>query len=156
MKKRESLLNSDDYALWILLTQIRNITAKARERLVDQKVYPRTQGAALYFINTKSEGVTIEELAGYLFLSRNSVSELLDRMINKGWVTRVKHLAENHRVKFALTEEGKKACFRATMPELICEMISCLAPNQREHLKSLLGILREKALDIYSRNIPSA
>ena len=116
----------------ILLTQIRNIAVKARERLVNQKLYPRTQGAALYFANTNSGGVTIEELAGYLFLNRNSVSELLDRMQNKGWVKRVKHLAENHRVNFILTEEVKKARSRATKPQLICEIMSCLTPNQQD------------------------
>ena len=151
---KEDLLNSQEYQLWVLLAQTRNIVNNARNKLVNRRNIPVSQGAALYYIHTDSKGVTIGELARYLFRSHNSVSELVTRMEKKGWLKRVKETSPNHRVRIVLTEEGKEACHQACSPEFIHEIISSLTPEQREQLQSLLGIVRERALKTLKTRVP--
>jgi DNA-binding MarR family transcriptional regulator len=148
-------LQSEEYKLWISLTRVRKIIIKSRDRFIDRQLIPQTQAAALYYINTSREGVAIEALANYLVLSRNSVSELLGRMKNKGWIKQIKDITENHRLKVILTRKGVEACYQATRPELICEIMSALTVEQREQLRSALEILKEKALKTLSGEIPS-
>jgi DNA-binding MarR family transcriptional regulator len=143
------LLNSPEYILWISLAQTHNIIAKARNSLIDRLQIPPTQGAALYFININNNGVTIENLANYLFLNRNSVSELVTRMENKGWVKRLREVGDNYRVKIVSTKKGEHACDKATKPELIYQIMSSLSSEQRQQLESILDTLREKALVTY-------
>jgi DNA-binding MarR family transcriptional regulator len=145
----EDLLNSPEYILWVSLAQTHNIIAKARNSLIDRLQIPPTQGAALYFININNNGVTIENLANYLFLNRNSVSELVTRMENRGWVKRVREAGTNYRVKIVSTKKGAHACDKATNPELIYQIMSALSPEQRQQLESILETLRENALKTY-------
>jgi DNA-binding MarR family transcriptional regulator len=150
----EDLLNSQEYILWVSLAQTHNIIAKARNSLIDRLQIPPTQGAALYFININNNGVTIENLANYLFLNRNSVSELITRMENRGWVKRVREAGANYRVKIISTKKGSHACDKATNPELIYQIMSALSTEQRQQLELILETLRENALKTYKTKSP--
>jgi DNA-binding MarR family transcriptional regulator len=151
---KEDLLSSEEYLLWVLIAQTRNIITRARDNLIDRKLIPSVQGAALYYISTDSRGVTISALAHYLFRNNNSVSELLIRMEKKGWIKRIKDVAENHRIRIVLTEKGKEACYQATRPDFIHEIMSALTLEQRQQLQSLVEVLRGKALSSFITEVP--
>ena len=151
---KEDLLSSEEYLLWVLIAQTRNIVTRARDNLINRKLIPPVQGAALYYISSDNRGVTIGDLARYLFRSNNSVSELLIRMRKKGWIKRIKDVSENHRVRIELTDKGREACYQATRPDFINEIMSALTLEQRQQLQSLVEILRKKALGSLVTEVP--
>ena len=146
MEKQEDLMDSEQYRLWVLLTQIRKIFVKSRDKLIYPQVIPQAQGAALYYIHTRPEGVTVKEISSVLFLNHSSVSEVLLKMENKGWIKRTKDKKDARQSKITLTKEGQDACHLGGQPEHVCEIISILTTEQQEQLKSILEILTEEAL----------
>jgi MarR family transcriptional regulator, organic hydroperoxide resistance regulator len=145
MKEKEDSIDSEEYKLWISLTQLRRTIVQSRDKLIDRQLIPPAQGAALYYIHTCSEGTTITILSSVMSLNHSSVSELVDRMENKGWIKRIKDVRDARQTRITLTREGKEVCHQGAQSEYICEIISILTKKQREQFKSMLDRLKEKA-----------
>jgi DNA-binding MarR family transcriptional regulator len=146
MKEKTDLIDSEKHKLWILMTEVRRMIVQARNKLIDRQLIPPAQGAALYYIHIHPRGVTIKILSGLLSLSHNSVSELVSRMENKGWIKRVKDGKDARRAKITLTQQGEEACRHASQPAYICEIVSVLTPAQLKQFKAALELLKEKAM----------
>ena len=92
-----------------------------------------------------SEGMTQQELADSLLVTKGNVCQLLDRMEGRRWISRRQEGRAN---RLFLTDEGRRL-FDEVVPDhqaLIAERFSALAHEEQEQLYGLLRKL-DKALD---------
>jgi MarR family transcriptional regulator, 2-MHQ and catechol-resistance regulon repressor len=91
-----------------------------------------------------SEGMTQQELADSLLVTKGNVCQLLDRMEDRGWISRRQDGRAN---RLFLTDEGRRL-FNEVVPDheaLVTERFSALSRKEQEQLHELLRRL-DKAL----------
>jgi DNA-binding MarR family transcriptional regulator len=91
-----------------------------------------------------SEGMTQQELADSLLVTKGNVCQLLDRMEGRGWISRRQDGRAN---RLFLTDEGRRL-FYEVVPDheaLVTERFSTLSRTEQEQLHELLRKL-DKAL----------
>ena len=91
-----------------------------------------------------SEGMTQQELADSLLVTKGNVCQLLDRMEGRGWISRRQEGRAN---RLFLTDEGRRL-FDEVVPDheaLVAERFSALSHEEQEQLYELLRKL-DKAL----------
>ena len=91
-----------------------------------------------------SEGMTQQELADSLLVTKGNVCQLLDRMEGRGWISRRQEGRAN---RLFLTDKGRRL-FDEVVPDheaLIAERFSALSPEEQDRLHELLRML-DKAL----------
>ncbi len=62
-------------------------------------------------------GMTVKELIEFLLLSRQNLTAVIDRLVERGWVERVKDAQDGRSRRICLTQEGLKVW--ASMLDLI-------------------------------------
>jgi MarR family transcriptional regulator, organic hydroperoxide resistance regulator len=134
------------YSLWLLLSQTRSAIFKVRHKKVGQYLHPN-QAAALVSIWALDGRITPAALSRRLFLEPHTVSELINRMQNKGLVTKKKDRERSNVVRIHITEKGREVCRKAMGQELIHKFLSKLSALQREQLHASLTILYQAALE---------
>ena len=85
-----------------------------------------------------AEGMTQQELAQSLLVTKGNVTQLLDRMETSGWIRRCQ---EGRCNRLALTDEGRRL-YASVVPaqeDLITRLFATLSPEERA---ALLGTLR--------------
>jgi DNA-binding MarR family transcriptional regulator len=91
-----------------------------------------------------SEGMTQQELADSLLVTKGNVCQLLDRMEGRGWISRRQDGRAN---RLFLTDEGRRL-FYEVVPDheaFVTERFSTLSRTEQEQLHELLRKL-DKAL----------
>jgi DNA-binding MarR family transcriptional regulator len=91
-----------------------------------------------------SEGMTQQELADSLLVTKGNVCQLLDRMEDRGWISRRQDGRAN---RLFLTDEGRRL-FDEVVPDheaLVTERFCALSRKEQEQLHELLRKL-DKAL----------
>ena len=84
-----------------------------------------------------SEGMTQQELADSLLVTKGNVCQLLDRMEGRGWISRRQEGRSN---RLFLTDEGQRL-FEKVVPDLealVAERFSALSHEEQEQLHELL------------------
>jgi MarR family transcriptional regulator, 2-MHQ and catechol-resistance regulon repressor len=92
-----------------------------------------------------SEGMTQQELADSLLVTKGNVCQLLDRMEGRRWISRRQEGRAN---RLFLTDEGRRL-FDEVVPDheaLVAERFSALSLREQERLHELLRKL-DRALD---------
>ena len=91
--------------------------------------------------NSKDRGLSSKEIGSELYTRVPDVTRLLDRMVDKGWVTR-KRDPENRRiVRTCVTQIGKELVESAHAPllELESKQLGHLTTNEKSELSRLLN-----------------
>ena len=84
-----------------------------------------------------SEGMTQQELADSLLVTKGNVCQLLDRMEGRGWISRRQEGRAN---RLFLTDEGRRL-FDEVVPgheALVAQRFSALSRGEQEQLHELL------------------
>jgi MarR family transcriptional regulator, organic hydroperoxide resistance regulator len=136
----------DFYNLWLLLSQTRSAIFKVRHKKVGQYLHPN-QAAALVSIWVLNGQITPAALARRLFLEPHSASELINRMQQKGLVTKKQDREKGNVVRITITAKGRAVCKQVMGQQLIHKLMSKLTIEQREHLRESLTVLYRGALD---------
>ncbi len=92
-----------------------------------------------------SEGITQQQLADSLLVTKGNVCQLLDRMEGRGWILR---RPEGRTNRLFLTGEGRRL-FEEVVPsqeDMVSERFSALSRGEQERLHALLRKL-DRALD---------
>ena len=96
---------------------------------------PITRRGLEVLIHLGSAGpLTIGELATHLGLRRNSTSELVARLEDKGLVARIRDERDERRVLVWLTDPGRDVVARVGQvlaPDLLAQVMASLAPRDR-------------------------
>ncbi len=86
------------------------------------------------------ESITQRELTEKLSIKPASVSEVLAKLANKGYIIRVPSSIDKRTMVISLTEEGRRIADEAYQSRSlrIVEMLSCLEDDEKDTLLSLL------------------
>lgn len=94
----------------------------------------------ILIILRNEESITQRELTEKLSIKPASVSEVLAKLANKGYIIRVPSSIDKRTMVISLTEEGRKVADEAYQYRSlrIVEMLSCLEDDEKDTLLSLL------------------
>lgn len=144
MKNHSS--SDQDYELWILLNQVRDVLLKAREKELRPYGITATQAAALFVIEAIGNEATATEISRWLVRERHSASGLLSRMEKEGLISRSKDFPIKSLARVTLTEKGRKAYYQSTQRASIRNTMRVLSQEERQLLSSLLKKMRGEGL----------
>jgi len=144
MKNHSS--SDQDYELWILLNQVRDVLLKAREKELRPHGVTTTQAAALFIIETTGNEATAIEISRWLLREHHSVSGLLSRMEKEGLISRSKDSPSQSLARVTLTEKGRQAYYQSTQRASIRNTMRVLSQEERQLLSSLLKKMRDEGL----------
>lgn len=139
----------EEYELWGLLIQVRDMMIKLRDREVKPIGITSMQGGVLWVLHElkKSEDIaTPAEISRRLFRQPPTISALLDRMEKQGLVTCNRNADKKRQVIVETTTKGKEA-LRAFLGkrEAIPRVIGCISSPERDQLRASLAKMRQKA-----------
>jgi DNA-binding MarR family transcriptional regulator len=118
--------------------EVRKILEKKSSIDCNEKVVPRLQFFALKSI-AQNEGITVGELSKVLMMSSGSVAQLIDRLINKGWINKAMDIHDRRIFHLSLTSKGEKEILK--MEKIfIKKMSSILSLISEEDLKEIVEI----------------
>lgn len=143
---KNHLSDVQDFKLWVLLQQARDVMFRAREKKMRQYGISARQAAVLFVIKTIGEKATPTEIAKWLLREPHTISSLLTRMEKEGLVNKSNNLCKKRQIKITLTEKGEQAYNHSLKRESIRETMSCLSEEERQQLGPLLEKIRDKAL----------
>ncbi len=95
-----------DRMIWAIRKIIRTVAIHSRQLAVEHNV-TGPQLSTLNALHRKDE-LTVTEIANILFLSPSTIVGVLDRLEEKGYITRRRDTADRRRVLVQMTDDGKK------------------------------------------------
>lgn len=140
-------LKDISYELWILLNRTRYLIGKERQKELDRYGLSSRQAGVLYTTIRLGGKSTLKQLAKDLFLELHSVSELLKRMENRGFIKRVKDKTRGNLVTVEITKKGYEVVYDSRKQESIKDVMSVLDNNEKIELWSSLSKLRKRAME---------
>lgn len=148
------LSSDEDYEIWVLLSQVRDIISKARKNELRPLGITTRQAAALFVIEAIGNEVTATEMSRWLRREHHSVSGLLSRMEKKGLISRSKDSPSKNLARVTLTEKGRQAYYyQSTQRASISNTMGILSQEERQQLSSLLKKLRSEGLQLLAEDL---
>jgi DNA-binding MarR family transcriptional regulator len=136
-----------NYILWMLLSATVNAVVTARRKKRGTRL-SYNQTAALSLIGSFDGELTQGMIARCLFKDRQSVSEIIAKMKNKGLITK-KEIPNNAKMyHISLTNEGRKTFYKSIEQDFIVDILNELSEDELEQLESSLQKILSKAMDI--------
>jgi DNA-binding MarR family transcriptional regulator len=138
---------STSLSAFTLLQRTRDLLFRCEDQVVAEFGITAEQYSVLMAMKSLDDPVKVTDVARRLERKVNSVSMLVDRMVNAGLVTRERDLPDRRAVRLGLTQKGRKACERATpaVLRLIDGLLSPLSQKDTDTLVKLLETLRQSA-----------
>ena len=124
---------------WELLAQISQEYRHLSDRLMEQIGMHRAPAAVLCRLFLQ-DGLTQSELASQLSIQGASVTQVLQRMEEAGWVRRERDVEDNRLVRVYLTAKGreKERSITDQFMKLQDAVFAGIAPRERAFLRQLL------------------
>lgn len=129
---------------WLLVGQALNGYFKVASRILAPYDVSPQQALALGIISQHNDPaipITPGHLAGHLGQETQSITGLIDRLENRGWIVRRRTLPDRRKVVLELTDEGRQLR-RIFMPAMRRACDEAFAGITAEELDQLIGLLR--------------
>jgi len=140
-------VGNTNFELWVLLRHTTDALARAREKELRKSGISRIQAAVLFILDTLTPPVIPAAISRRLVRKAHTTSELLNRMVKKGLIKKVKDLERKNQVRVVMTEKGQEAYRDSREMAVVSRTLSCLSLSEREEFRSYLTRLRDKALE---------
>ncbi len=103
----------------------------------------------IYVEDKQDTGIPSKEIGSRLYTRVPDVTRLLDRMVDKGWITRERDKINKRVVRSRLTDIGMELVESAHAPlaELETKQLDHLSDDEKNALSTLLNKALNKALD---------
>jgi DNA-binding MarR family transcriptional regulator len=145
--KSDLFIDDEAYRLWLLLMQTRRIMFKARKNELSLLNVDADHSAIFFLIRTLDKNATPAEISRILFREPHTVSTVISRLQEAGFVRKIKDLKRKNMIRVELTEKGLDAYNKASKRESIHAIINSLSSKEQTALASLLEKLQNKALE---------
>jgi DNA-binding MarR family transcriptional regulator len=132
----------DDYTrnIFVLFDQTRDTLVHAMELEIKQAKCNYPQAKILFMLTRDPGGMTQVQMSKWLFRNLNSVSTLVNKMVKKGLVKKVKN-REDGKIYVVATEKG--VAYWNSVPERALHLtFSALSKTEKDELRKLLKKLR--------------
>lgn len=135
-----------DYEEPLLLGAAFTIMRKENERAAAQWGITPSQVIALAIVDDSPKPLTISALARLMIQESPSVSTLIDRMYERGWVERLADPKDRRKALVKSTKKGRKLREEARLAWRITneELFAALTKEERATLKKLLHKFNDK------------
>ena len=143
----EKILKDPEFQLWAIMMQASDLFQKARSKELHECGVTYRQAQVLFVLTANRGQSTMGELSKWLFRAPHTISILVDRMERDGLVTRQKGPNARSPMKIVITEKGKDLYEKCLKIESIREVLSVIAPEERERLFKSLGKIRTKSFE---------
>ncbi|MBN1226384.1 MAG: MarR family transcriptional regulator [Deltaproteobacteria bacterium] len=145
MKKRPYA--DDRSRLWLLLSQTRHAIVKLRQRELASLGLSSIEVGVMTIVDSLDYSeATPANIARFFLREPHAISQLLNRMENKGLVKKQKDLKPKNLVRIELTEKGHEAYKKGKNRKIIKKIMNRLSEKQRNELESYLRILLQTAM----------
>jgi DNA-binding MarR family transcriptional regulator len=134
-----------DHDLWIFLTHTRYAIYRAREKELQRYGVSPEQVGVLFIVKALENRATPAEISRFIMRQPHTVSALIDRMEEKGFVKKLHDLDKKNLVRVALTEKGERAYDLSTKRGPVHRIMATLTQKEREELRKILEKLHEQA-----------
>jgi DNA-binding MarR family transcriptional regulator len=134
-----------DHDLWMLLTHTRYAIYRSREKELHRYGVSPEQVGVLFIVQALGNRATPSVIARFILRQPHTVSALIERMADKGFVKKVHDLDKKNLVRVSLTEKGQKIYEFSTKRGPIHRIMGVLTDDERAQLQSLLGKLHTQA-----------
>jgi DNA-binding MarR family transcriptional regulator len=130
-KPKESISN--------LLVQICKVRRNKSNALLSELGIHSGQDILLYHLSLE-DGQTVSALVAKMCIQHATISNMIDRMVSSGMVTKAKDETDKRTSRVFLTGPGREACGQVVQVWKIMEAISAkdLSEEQQDQLRSLL------------------
>jgi DNA-binding MarR family transcriptional regulator len=135
---------NENMDLWVLLSRTYHTINQLYDTESRQIGFPR-KPYILFIIKTLGNSATLTEISRHTFRKKNSISELINRMVNKGLVKKIRDPDVKSRIRVSLTKKGLDAYEKSTQANSIDKTMSALSEGKQRQLKSCLELLMDKA-----------
>lgn len=139
--------DNEDFRLWRILDHTRFMIGRSREKEVARFGLTPEQARMLDILATNGGTVTINEIVNITQRQHNSISTLITRMCRQGLVKKIKDTRDYRRWDIIITEKGQKL-FEQIPRDSVTEILSCLSPEAKKDLKSILQQAQIKAYEV--------
>jgi len=131
-----------------VLDSIRRIVQVLRKTAQTAEKKVGLSAAQLFVVRKLAETqmLSVGELAQRTATSQSSVSEVVQRLVTSGLVSRQRSARDARSVELTLTEAGRELAARspAAVQDTVLEALNRMNPNDRKQLSRLLGILMDE------------
>ncbi len=159
-EKTKYYTDGDAYQdLYLLFARARYLTFRAREKELQRYDLTPEQAQVLFLAQGIDSKATPAEISRYILRQPHSVSAIVDRMVKKGLVTKVKDMERKNMVRVAITEKGRKAYELTTRRQSIRNILGALNEKDRAQFRNYLETIMAKAreeLGLDRDNLPSS
>jgi DNA-binding MarR family transcriptional regulator len=153
--KRTSPAQRDRVAInMAVLRSFRVIYGSVRHHFRQVQRASGVSGSQLWILHEllRTKGIGVSELAGKLAIHQSTCSQLVEKLVRKGYVTKIRLVEDQRRVELAVTVQGRRAVSRAPGPAegVLPEALSELSRAELRRLQQGLQAVID-ALDISAR-----
>ena len=131
-----------------VLDSIRRIVQVLRKTAQTAEKKVGLSAAQLFVVRKLAETqmLSVGELAQRTATSQSSVSEVVQRLVTSGLVSRQRSARDARSVELTLTEAGRELAARspAAVQDSVLEALNRMNPSDRKQLSRLLGILMDE------------
>src|SRR5512137_2181453 len=100
--------SDEDHDLWMLLTHTRYAIYRSREKELQRYGVSPEQVGVLFIIQALDNRATPSEIARFILRQPHTVSALIERMAEKGFVKKDHDLDKRNLVRVSLTDKGQR------------------------------------------------
>jgi DNA-binding MarR family transcriptional regulator len=137
--------SDEDHDLWMLLTHTRYAIYRSREKELHRFGVSPEQVGVLFIVQALDNKATPSEISRFILRQPHTVSALIERMAEKGFVKKMHDLERKNLVRVSLTEKGKKVYEYSTKRGPIHRIMNVLTAPERTQLRKLLQKLHAQA-----------
>jgi MarR family transcriptional regulator, multiple antibiotic resistance protein MarR len=138
----------DEYQdLYFLFANARYAVFRDREKELQRYDLSPEHVQALFVAHALGEKCTPAEMARIMVRRPHSISALIDRMVKKGLIKKVRDMERKNWVRIVVTEKGEKAVQVALKRDPVSHDLGILNPEERQKFHEYLEKILDKASD---------
>ncbi len=134
-----------DHDMWMFLTHTRYAIYRARERELQRYGISPEQIGVLFIVQALQNRATPSEISRFIMRQPHTVSALIDRMQDKGYVKKYHDLDKKNLVRVSITEKGIRVYESSRKRGPIHRIMAVLSEEERSQLRDLLKKLQTQA-----------
>jgi MarR family transcriptional regulator, organic hydroperoxide resistance regulator len=128
----------EDQDMWLLLTHTRYAVFRAREKELQRYGVSPEQVGLLFVVKALGDKATPAAISRQILRQPHTVSALVDRMVRRGLVKKVKDLDRKNLVRVVMTEKGQKIYELSTKRGPIHRIMGSVGEPERKKFKATL------------------
>lgn len=144
-KTRYYSYSDEDHDLWIFMTHTRYAIYRAREKELQRYGVSPEQVGVLFIVQALGNRATPSEISRFIMRQPHTVSALIERMEEKGFISKMHDLDKKNLVRVSLTEKGKKVYDYSVKRGPIHRIMGSLSGTERKQLLKILEKLNAAA-----------